>query len=145
MNNYNKNNEVAFKQRQEQKQKEKEEQILNNFQLIDSKIDIFETNKPKNDLDNEKEKIKKLQNRMKKEEELFEEKIKEENKKYNEKIEKILSDKEKKLKSIEDNKNKKIKESNEKFKRLMNYLDSIKNDKEKLIQFFQNTNYFLFN
>ena len=84
---------------------------------------------------------------------LIDEKIKENQKKYENNIreenenfyrEKELIEKEKKetIKSIETNKKSKINENEKKYKKLLSYLDTIKNDKKKLIEFFKNSNYF---
>ena len=84
---------------------------------------------------------------------LIDEKIKENQKKYENNIreenenfyrEKELIEKEKKetIKSIETNKKSKINENEKKYKRLLSHLDTIKNDKKKLIEFFKNSNYF---
>lgn len=84
---------------------------------------------------------------------LIDEKIKENQKKYENNIreenenfyrEKELIEKEKKetIKSIETNKKSKINENEKKYKKLLSHLDTIKNDKKKLIEFFKNSNYF---
>jgi len=79
---------------------------------------------------------------MKENQKKFEIKIKEE-KEYFFKEKEIIQKKKKQLiKLIEDNKKSKIQESNKRFKNLISYLDSIKNDKNKLIDFFKNVNYF---
>ena len=85
--------------------------------------------------------------------ELIAEKIKENQKKYEENIreenenfyrEKELIEKEKKekIKSIEANTKSRINENEQKYKKLLSHLDTIKNDKKKLIEFFKNYNYF---
>ena len=84
---------------------------------------------------------------------LIDEKIKENKKKFENNIreenenfyrEKELIEKEKKetIKSIETNKKSKINENEKKYKKLLSHLDTIKNDKKKLIEFFKNSNYF---
>jgi len=71
-----------------------------------------------------------------------EEKIKEENEIFIKEKENILKEKNETIKYIEDNKINKINENNIKFKNIISYLESIKNDKKKLIDYFRNLNYF---
>lgn len=63
-----------------------------------------------------------------------------ENREYSIKMKKIEEEKKNKLKEIEDSGNNTIKESNEKYKNLFDYLNNIKDDKEKIIEFFNSTN-----
>ena len=51
-----------------------------------------------------------------------------------------MNQREEEIKHIEENKKNKIEETNKRFKILMDYLDSIKEDKNKLIEFFKNVN-----
>ena len=71
-----------------------------------------------------------------------EEKIKEENEIFIKEKENILKEKNETIKYIEDKKINKINENNIKFKNIISYLESIKNDKKKLIDYFRNLNYF---
>lgn len=80
--------------------------------------------------------------KMKESEKNFEKKIKEENENFAKEKEIIIKEKKESIKLIEQNKKFKINESNKKYRNILAYLDSIKNDKNKLIQFFQNTHYF---
>ena len=54
----------------------------------------------------------------------------------------IIQKKKKTIRQIEHDKKTKIDENNKKYRNLLSYLDTIKNDKKKLIEFFQNSNYF---
>ncbi len=80
--------------------------------------------------------------KMKESEKNFEKTIKEENENFSKEKEIIIKEKKESIKLIERNKKCKINESNKKYRNILAYLDSIKNDKNKLIQFFQNTHYF---
>lgn len=72
----------------------------------------------------------------------FENNIREEEEIFNREKELIDKEKKEKIKSIETNTKSKINENEKKYKKLLSYLDTIKNDKKKLIEFFQNSNYF---
>ena len=77
---------------------------------------------------------------------LIDEKIKENQKKFENNIreenENLKKKKKEKIKSIETNTKSKIDENEKKYKKLLSHLDTIKNDKKKLIEFFKNYNYF---
>ena len=81
------------------------------------------------------EKIKENQKR-------FENNIREENENFYREKELIEKEKKEKIKSIETNTKSKIDENEKKYKKLFSHLDTIKNDKKKLIEFFKNYNYF---
>ena len=83
-----------------------------------------------------------IDEKIKENQKKFENNIREENENINR--EKELKEKEKKetIKSIETNKKSKINENEKKYKKLLSHLDTIKNDKKKLIEFFKNSNYF---
>lgn len=70
----------------------------------------------------------------------FEKKLKEENEIFIKEKENILKEKKEAIKLIENKKINTIQENNKKYKNIIYYLDSIKNDKKKLIEFFQNNN-----
>lgn len=73
----------------------------------------------------------------------YNEEIKKENENYEKISKEIEENKKKEINLIEDNKNKIIQEKNKKYNDLIIYLESIKNDKNKLIDFFNNyTNLF---
>ena len=72
----------------------------------------------------------------------FEENIREENENFYREKELIEKEKKEKIKSIEANTKSRINENEQKYKKLLSHLDSIKNDKNKLIDFFKNFNYF---
>lgn len=68
----------------------------------------------------------------------FEKNLKEENDIFIKEKENIEKEKKNTIKLIEDKKVNTIKEDNKKYKNILSYLDSIKNDKKKLIEFFKN-------
>lgn len=70
----------------------------------------------------------------------YEEKIKFENKKYEILSNEIMKEKNKAIKSIEEDKIQKIEKDKEKYDNLIEYLESIKNNKEKLMEFFREAN-----
>lgn len=71
----------------------------------------------------------------------FENQVKEEKENFAREKERIINEKKAQIKQIEIDKKKEINENNKKFKDLISYLDSIKNDKQKIIEFFQNNNF----
>lgn len=71
----------------------------------------------------------------------FENQVKEEKENFAREKERIINEKKAQIKQIEIDKKKEINENNKKFKDLISYLDSIKNDKQKIIEFFQNSNF----
>ena len=71
----------------------------------------------------------------------YEKEEKEEEEKFKKEKEIILIQKNEEIKKIENNKKKEIEQDNKKHKNLLAYLDSIKNDKNKIIEFLQNKNY----
>lgn len=80
--------------------------------------------------------------KMKETDKKFEQKIKEENHNFEKEKKMIIQEKKKTIRQIEHDKKTKIDENNKKYRNLLSYLDTIKNDKKKLIEFFQNSNYF---
>ena len=68
----------------------------------------------------------------------FENQVKEEKENFARERERIINEKKAQIKQIEIDKKKEINENNKKFKDLISYLDSIKNDKQKIIKFFNN-------
>ena len=80
--------------------------------------------------------------KMKETDEKFEQKIKEENHNFEKEKKMIIKEKKETIRQIEHDKKTKIDENNKKYRNLLSYLDTIKNDKKKLIEFFQNSNYF---
>ena len=68
----------------------------------------------------------------------FENQVKEEKENFAREKERIINEKKAQIKQIEIDKKKEINENNKKIKDLISYLDSIKNDKQKIIEFFQN-------
>ena len=80
--------------------------------------------------------------KIKENEKKFEKQIKEENQNFNKEKEIIIKEKKESLKIIEINKKNKIKENNKKYYNIMSYLESIKSDKKKLIEFFKDNKYF---
>lgn len=67
----------------------------------------------------------------------YEQQIKEENENFIREKAIILKNKNERIKQIEADKKKEIDESNKKYRNIFTYLDSIKNDKNKLIEYFQ--------
>ena len=76
--------------------------------------------------------------KMKQNQKKFEKKLKEENEIFIKEKEIILKEKKETIKLIENKKVNTIQENNKKYKNILSYLDSIKNDRKKLIEFFQN-------
>ena len=77
---------------------------------------------------------------MEEQKQYFNEEMKKENDNYEKESKKIEEEKKKDIFLIEENKNKIIEENNKKYNNLINYLESIRNDREKLIEFFNNYN-----
>ena len=77
---------------------------------------------------------------MEKQEDEYNEAVKKENMNYELKSKEININKKKELDLIEENKNKLINEKKNLYNDIITYLESIKNDKEKLNNFFNNTN-----
>ena len=75
---------------------------------------------------------------IKENQKIFENQVKEEKENFAMEKERIINGKKAQIKQIEIDKKKEINENNKKFKDLISYLDSIKNDKQKIIEFFQN-------
>jgi hypothetical protein len=80
--------------------------------------------------------------KMKEDQKIFEKSIQDENANFYREKELIEKEKKEKIKSIEANTKSRINENEQKYKKLLSHLDSIKNDKNKLIDFFKNFNYF---
>ena len=74
---------------------------------------------------------------MEKKKKEFELQIKKENENFEKEKEKIIKEKNESIQNIESNKIRAIKEIDIKYKNLFTYLDSIKNDKEKILEFFK--------
>lgn len=72
----------------------------------------------------------------------YEKEVKDEEEKFKKEKENIINQKKEEIKKIEKNKKKEIEKENKKHKDLLSYLDSIKNDRDKIIEFLQNKNYF---
>ena len=83
-----------------------------------------------------------IDEKIKENQKKFENNIREENENFYREKELIEKEKKEKIKSIETNKKSKINENEKKYKKLLSHLDTIKNDKKKLIEFFKNSNYF---
>jgi DNA relaxase NicK len=75
---------------------------------------------------------------MKRNQEKFEKKLKEEKETFFKEKESILKEKKETIKLIENEKINTIQEINKKYKNIISYLDTIKNDRKKLIEFFKN-------
>lgn len=83
-----------------------------------------------------------IDEKIKENQKKFENNIREENENFYREKELIEKEKKETIKSIETNKKSKINENEKKYKKLLSHLDTIKNDKKKLIEFFKNSNYF---
>jgi len=70
----------------------------------------------------------------------YEKEVKDEEEKFKKEKTIILIQKNDEIKKIENNKKKEIAQDNKRHKNLLAYLDSIKNDKNKIIEFLQNKN-----
>ena len=70
----------------------------------------------------------------------YEKEVKDEEEKFKKEKTIILIQKNDEIKKIENNKKKEINQDNKRHKNLLAYLDSIKNDKNKIIEFLQNKN-----
>ena len=75
---------------------------------------------------------------MKRNQEKLEKKLKEEKETFFKEKETILKEKKETIKLIENEKINTIQEINKKYKNIISYLDTIKNDRKKLIEFFKN-------
>jgi len=83
-----------------------------------------------------------IDEKIKENQKKFENNIREEKENFYREKELIEKEKKEKIKSIETNTKSKIDENEKKYKKLLSHLDTIKNDKKKLIEFFKNYNYF---
>ena len=72
----------------------------------------------------------------------YEKEAKDEEEKFKKEKDNIIRQKNEEITKIENNTKKEIEKENKKHKDLLSYLDSIKNDRDKLIEFLQNKNYF---
>ena len=72
----------------------------------------------------------------------YEKEAKDEEEKFKKEKDNIVRQKNEEIKKIENNTKTEIEKENKKHKDLLSYLDSIKNDRDKLIEFLQNKNYF---
>ena len=74
----------------------------------------------------------------------FDEELKKENTNFEKASKEIEHQKMKEINLIEDSKNKIIEERNKKYNNLITYLESIKNDSEKIIEFFKSNDLYHF-
>ena len=120
-------------------------EIMKGLELLKSKIlnlfTIFSKRNNKTDSlsDEKKELIIQAINQSQKK---YEKEAKDEEEKFKKKKENIIRQKNEEITKIENNTKKEIEKENKKHKDLLSYLDSIKNDRDKLIEFLQNKNYF---
>jgi hypothetical protein len=82
-----------------------------------------------------------IDEKIKENQKKFENNIREENENFYREKELIEKEKKEKIKSIETDTKSKIDENEKKYKKLLSHLDTIKNDKKKIIEFFKNYNY----
>ena len=120
-------------------------EIMKGLELLKSKIlnlfTIFSKRNNKTDSlsDKKKEIIIQAINQSQKK---YEKEAKDEEEKFKKEKENIIRQKNEEITKIENNTKKEIEKENKKHKDLLSYLDSIKNDRDKLIEFLQNKNYF---
>ena len=120
-------------------------EIMKGLELLKSKIlnlfTIFSKRNNKTDSlsDEKKELIIQAINQSQKK---YEKEAKDEEEKFKKEKDNIIRQKNEEIKKIENNTKKEIEQENKKHKDLLSYLDSIKNDRDKLIEFLQNKNYF---
>ena len=120
-------------------------EIMKGLELLKSKIlnlfTIFSKRNNKTDSlsDDKKELIIQAINQSQKK---YEKEAKDEEEKFKKEKDNIIRQKNEEIKKIENNTKKEIEKENKKHKDLLSYLDSIKNDRDKLIEFLQNKNYF---
>ena len=86
------------------------------------------------------EKMKQHVRKMEEQKQYFDEKIKKENNNFDRESKEIEQEKKRELNLIEEKKNNTIKNNTQKYNDIILYLEKIKNDKEKLIEFFNNYN-----
>ena len=120
-------------------------EIMKGLELLKSKIlnlfTIFSKRNNKTDsLSDEKKEI--IIQAINQSQKKYEKEAKDEEEKFKKEKENIIRQKNEEIKKIENNTKKEIEKENKKHKDLLSYLDSIKNDRDKLIEFLQNKNYF---
>ena len=120
-------------------------EIMKGLELLKSKIlnlfTIFSKRNNKTDsLSDEKKEI--IIQAINQSQKKYEKEAKDEEEKFKKKKENIIRQKNEEITKIENNTKKEIEKENKKHKDLLSYLDSIKNDRDKLIEFLQNKNYF---
>ena len=118
-------------------------EIMKGLEYLKEKIFLFfsffskGTDKDNSAFDKKKEIIMEAINQSQKK---YEKEVKEEEEKFKKEKAIILIQKSEEIKKIENNKKKEIEEGNKRYQNLIAYLDSIKNDKNKIIEFLQNKN-----
>ena len=120
-------------------------EIMKGLELLKSKIlnlfTIFSKRNNKTDsLSDEKKEI--IIQAINQSQKKYEKEAKDEEEKFKKEKENIIRQKNEEIKKIENNTKTEIEKENKKHKDLLSYLDSIKNDRDKLIEFLQNKNYF---
>ena len=86
------------------------------------------------------EKMKEHLKKMEEQKRDFDEKVKNENDNFERISKEIENKKKRELNLIEENKNQKIENNTQKYNNIISYLEIIKNDRKKLIEFFNNYN-----
>ena len=120
-------------------------EIMKGLELLKSKIlnlfTIFSKRNNKTDsLSDEKKEI--IIQAINQSQKKYEKEAKDEEEKFKKEKDNIVRQKNEEIKKIENNTKKEIEKENKKHKDILSYLDSIKNDRDKLIEFLQNKNYF---
>ena len=130
----------------ENKSLEEQKQILESLEAknILYKIKRWERNLLKylRNLFNKDNRMKEHIEIMEKQNEEFNKEIEKENNNYENLRKEIIEETNKAINLIEQNKNEKIDENKKKYNDIITYLESIKDDKEKLIEFFNKSNLF---
>ena len=86
------------------------------------------------------EKMKEHLKKMDEQKRYYDEKVKNENDNFERISKEMEQEKKKEINLIEENKNKNIENNTKKYNNIISYLEIIKNDREKLIDFFTNYN-----
>ena len=86
------------------------------------------------------EKMKEHLKKMDEQKRYYDEKVKNENDNFERIYKEMEQEKKKEINLIEENKNKNIENNTKKYNNIISYLEIIKNDREKLIDFFTNYN-----
>ena len=129
-------NEINFCQIEEQYNSLLEKSIYSKLKRWEQKL----LTKLRMIIKNNKESLEEHKQKMNEQKKELEEAIKKEKDNYVKRIEEIQKEKIESLKVIEKSTKEAIKENNEKYQQLLSKLEEIKDDKEKIMEFFNNLN-----